>query len=156
MGILTLNICHTPKKFQYYVSTEITMNRVSETRASTIEGGQLRRRERTARDKIVIKSNLPGLVRGSQPNSNFVNTHYLKVAFENYDGDPFLWFTQSQGGNNQKHYMCYADPKNGIVTYGNVNYKISYKGTEQPYLLIKMKKSATKSAKARRVKGLKL
>ena len=146
------------KKFQYYVSKTITLNLVAENTASTIEGGQLIRRSQTARDKIVIKGNLPGLVRKGQ--SRTTAGFQLEVAFEEYAGNPMLKFGQYSNETAKDTYkLLYADPKSNTVTYGNDRYLVTYdnkKHIGQPYLLIKMKKSETKSAKARKAKGLKL
>ena len=149
------------KKFQYYVSKQITLTRVSTTSSSTIEGGTLVRRGSTARDKIVIRGNLPGLVRRGwkmEKDDGFM----LYVAFEEYEGNPQLGFRQYiEGVSTDPYKLGYAVPEESIVQYGSGSdrYKVSYdnkKHTGQPYLLIKMKRSYTKSAKARRAKGLKL
>ena len=145
------------KHFQYYVSKKITLNRVDKARTTTIEGGQLIRKDKTARDKIVIGNNLPGVVRSGWARSGGFE---LQVAFENYDGDPVLHFGQYPNENTNTPYkLFYQGAPDFIVQYGDNRYKVSFDEkphTGQPYLLIKMKKSATKSAQARKAKGVKL
>jgi len=144
---------NTPE-FQYYVSKTITLKLVAEESATTIEGGQLIRRSRTARERILIPANLPGLVREYRLRDEF--GYYLKVAFENYEGDPIIWFGQYRRGTEERHYILYEDVKNRIIKYGNDRYVVSYDGDDPPYLLIKMKKSDKETSKARKASGLKL
>ena len=147
------------KKFQCYVSKTITLKLVAENNATTIEGGQLIRRSETSREKIVIKGNLHGLVREGLRGNN--GGYELNVAFEDYAGNPTLPFGQYSNERSFDTYykLFYNDGGNHIVRYGNDRYNVSFdnkKHNGEPYLLIKMKKSKSKSAKARKAKGLKL
>jgi len=143
------------KNFQYYVSNTITLKLVAESKKTTVEGGQLVRSGKTSREKIVITKSLPGIVRDNILNSS-TGDYQLVVAFEDYDGNPVLWFGQSSTKSDGKYYLLYDDTKNNIIEYGNSSYVVNYAGNGIPYLLIKMKQSSKKSNKARKVKGLKL
>jgi hypothetical protein len=136
------------KNFQYYVSKTITLKLVAQDRSTTIQDGQLIRKSKTSREKIVITEKLPGLLRGDY-------NEELIVAFEEYDGNPRLWFGVTKWSEG-KHELLYQFPKESIVKYGNERYKVSYEGKGQPYLLIKMKGSSKESSKSRKAKGLKL
>lgn len=159
------------KEFQYYVSKTIVLTLVDESNATSIEEGRLVRKSNTSREKIVIKGNLPGLVRnaGLARISNLeekFRAPVLYVAFEDYDGDPVLRFCQHRIGADEKYFLVYDDPENNIVQYGNDKYRVSYSdkltkivsknASLAPYLLIKMKSSSSKSAKSRKASGLKL
>jgi len=143
------------KKFQYYVSETITLKLVAESKKTTIEDGQLIRRSKTAREKVVITKKLPGIVRQGYQRTNG-DGFQLKVAFENYEGNPTVSFGQYKEGNDKKYQILFTDSKNRIIKYGNDDYVVNYDGNEAPYLLIKMKQSSEESDKARKAKGLKL
>jgi len=144
-------------EFQYYVSKTITLRLVASESSAEIRGGQLHRSSKIAREKIVIKGNLPGVVR-SHTNLSDSRGAALLVAFENVEGNPTLTFGPSSRGKDI-YELYYTDVKNDIVTYGDNRYKVSYdnkKDTEQPYLLIKMKKRHKETDKSRKAKGVKL
>lgn len=146
---------NSTEQFQYYISKTITLTLVAENRSTQIKDGQLVRKRSTAREKITIMGNLPGIVRKSNIRENH-DGYILDVAFEEYDGDPVLKFGQYHYGVEEKYFLLYGDSENRIVKYGNDTYRISYSGDDAPYLIIKMKSSYTKSAKSRKAKGVKL
>lgn len=157
------------KQFQYYISSTIVLTLVDENKATSIEDGQLIRKSNTAREKITIRSNLPGLVRDANLVRLTTKAHdeidrvpALTVAFEKYEGDPVLRFCPRQQGD-PNYYLVYDNPDKNIVQYGNAKYVVSYakpfpfvKANKDPYLLIKAKSSHKQSAKSRKVSGLKL
>jgi len=144
--------------FQYYVSSEIILKLVEENKQVNIEGGRLVRRSQTARQQIIIPANLPGIVRhfdSAEVDDNvFINV--LVVAFENYEGDPVLWFTPGDNSNNGKYFLMIDDNSNSIVRYGNDDYYITWKGNDDPYLMIRMTESSRESSQARRASGLRV
>jgi len=151
---------NTPQ-FQYYVSKTITLDRVAGANETRIEGGQLIRRSSTARDKIVIQGNLPGVVRTFASRDN-PGGYQLQVAFENYDGDPVISFGQYRKGTGERHFILYNDTKNKIIQYGDAMYAVHYEDDDEedddeyPYLLIKMQQSSKETSKARKASGVKL
>ncbi|MDR1029581.1 MAG: hypothetical protein LBL76_01760 [Treponema sp.] len=157
--IQEVGIDNTPE-FQYYVSKTITLRLVAQKRETIIEDGQLIRRSSTERSTIVITGSLPGLTRGYQPRKdgegNPLDGHEIKIAFENYEGNPVIWFGQYRTGSEEKYYILYNDDSNRIIKYGNEFYSVHYRGDEPPYLRIKMKQSARKKEQSRRASGLRL
>jgi len=148
-------------QFQYYVSKTITLTLVDSQTSANIEGGQLRRTSSTARDTIIIRANLPGVVRNHWDGSDDALSPKLGVAFEEYEGDfPTLAFGKYRVGSQEKYFLLYRDPKNDIVAYGDRRYKVSFDNKKphegQPYLLIKGSQSAKSSSTARKASGLKL
>jgi len=156
-------------QFQYYVSKTITLRLVESNVSTTIRDGQLFRSSETAREKIVIKGSLPGVVR-SHINLSDNKGIALLVAFENIEGNPTLTFGPSNKGKDI-YELYYTDPKNNIVTYGDNQYKVIYDNKSlpgrppqlkkkthegEPYLLIKMKKRHKETDKLRKAKGVKL
>jgi hypothetical protein len=142
--------------FQYYVSKTITLDLVDANNSVAIEGGQLVKRSATARKQITIQGSLPGLVRRHSNRSDDRRDldPRLNVAFENYEGDPVLYFGKYRVGSEERYHILYADYP--VVIYGNDRYTVSYSGDDPPYLLIKMQQSSKSTKSSRRASGLKL
>lgn len=138
--------------FQYYVSKAFNLNLVSEKRESMVESGQLIRKNQTARELITVSEKLPGLLRRFQVRG--INGYQLALAFENYDGNPVIFFGVHRAGDNEKYYILYHDNTRRIVKYGNDEYVVSYDGEEPPYILIKMRESSKETDSARKASGL--
>jgi hypothetical protein len=154
--IREVGVNNTPE-FQYYVSTTITLKLVERKDKTTIENGKLVRRKRTVREQITIQGNLPGIVRRHDTRTTPDPDGFkLQVAFEDYSGNPCIWFGQYLEGDDEKYFILYNDDKNFIIQYGNDNYVVSFEGEDAPYLLIKMNQSVKASSKERKAGGLKL
>jgi len=150
---------NTPQ-FQYYVSKTINLERIAGANETKIEGGQLIRKSSTARDKITIPENLPGIVLTYAPREP--GGYALGVSFEDVEGDPIIAFGQYRKGNEQRYFILYDDPKNHIIQYGDARYVVHYEDDddedddEYPCLLIKMQQSSSETSKARKASGRKL
>lgn len=142
-------------QFQCYISESIVLSLATRDNKTEIVDGRLIKSSKTAREKIVIPANLPGLVRKGYERGNG-DGFQLDVAFENYEGNPVLSFGQYYAGAKEKYFLLYDDNKNRLVKYGNDSYKVTYNSGKVPYLEIKKKQSSQESAKSRRAKGLKL
>ena len=148
--------------FQYYLSKAVTLNLVAQENTTTIEDGKLVKKNVTARRQIIISEYLPGLVRSYASNfkdssGNPVEGYVLKLAFENYEGDPLLFFAQNGNIPDGKYYIYYnASKDDRTILYGNDPYIVSYQGEEPPYLLIKMKESSSETSSSRNASGLRL
>jgi hypothetical protein len=142
-------------KFQYYVSKRITLSLVAANTETTIQGGQLVRDSRTARNKITIRGRLPGVVRNLYTLPD--NRGYgLRVAFEKRADQPTLSFGPYNDG---VYRLLYTDSERNIVTYGDKRYRVNYNNKKhdgQPYLVIKMKQHHKRTAKWRIARGVKL
>jgi len=139
-------------KFQYYISKAFNLKLVLERNESRIEGGQLIRKSRTAREHVNISENLPGLLRRLQIRGN--NGYQLSLAFEEYEGNPVVSFGIHRSGENEKYYILFHDNTRHIIRYGNDEYFVSYDGDEPPYILIKMQESSEEVDLSRKASGL--
>jgi hypothetical protein len=162
-------------EFQYYLSKTVTLRLCKNVNKAAVKGGLLIRKRKTAREQIILKANLPGLVHSYHSKALYRERFGLDVSFEKIAGHPTLSFMPGMVKNNiywrakqnaindyygldedeYRYYLVY-DYKAGIVEYGNDRYFVYYDGEEPPYLTIKMKQSSKSSARSRKASGLKL
>jgi len=149
-------------QFQYFISKTITLTLVDSQSSVRVEGGQLRRESATARETVIIRANLPGLVRGHHNiNTNSDLNPTLMVAFEELEGTfPTITFRKQREGSQERYYLTYQDVSNRIIRYGNNDYRVSFDNNKphegNPYLIIKGSQSAKNTSTSRRASGLKL
>jgi hypothetical protein len=143
--------------FQYYVSKNITLTLIEDTRYAHIEDGRLVETSRTARHQVEILSHLPGLVRRHQVrNIGGASLNYFNVAFEHYAGDPVLLFGPYDQGAQERYELLFMDSDNRIVQYGHARYAVSWDGFDLPYILIKKLEVYSDYEDSRNVTGLRL
>ncbi len=155
-------------QFQYYVSKKITMERTDESSNAAIVEGRADIVNRTLQEKVVIRKSTPGVVIHSNyfTGSGYVATLYASFTDSDSRYLEFYNFDDSYKGN---FYLLSMD-KNQNETYGGiyVNYdghlyrystpqsiiaKALGRTSEQPKLLIKLKRKDIVDRNRRREKG---
>ena len=143
-------------KFQYYVSTKITLNEAKKIRdqQDISKYGAAAITDIVYSNKIIIDKGTMGVA--IEKSFDEENNLILEVCFEE-DDDKRIVFKQDGLGADRKFYIVYRDSFNRTIDYGGELYRVDYNG-DRPYLRVKVykrlkEKVKTKWAKGRRVQS---
>jgi hypothetical protein len=144
------------EKFQYYVSTKLTLNDAKKIRdqQNITKYGTAAITDIVYKNRIIIFKNTMGVVLSSVRDENGILS--LEVCFER-DNNKRIVFRQDGSGSDRKFYLVYQDPFTRIVNYGDDLYTVDHSG-DRPYLKVKIYKqlkqrTRTKWASGRRVQN---
>ena len=144
------------EKFQYYVSTNLTLKNVQQTRdqQNITRGGTATITDVIYTNRIIILKTTMGVALKSFRDDNDILV--LEVCFEENDNKR-ITFRQDGPGSDRKFFIVYNDPFTRRIDYGGELYTVDFSG-DRPYLRIKMNKQLkqrikTKWAAGRRVQN---
>ena len=134
----------TFSRFKFYISkdvvlTKVTTNIRTDRRATVV-------RADIQRNIINLKRSTPGRVQGTP------TAEKLEIGFEKLRNGtiPTFSFVQKRQNYDDKYY--FEQDSNGYISYGGEEYTVTYKGTEEPYLLYKL--DARERTNSRQMRGL--
>lgn len=136
------------KQVQFYLSSDIVIQRKLGTESSTIQNGKVRIVNGERIEEIIIKKGTPGVLVNTASNR-------LGISFEEGD-DQFLMFGPNVGKGG-RYYLLASDWKNNVgkVTYeGNTYYCTPESG--KAFLTLDLKKLYQQDRDQRTAKGRKI
>jgi hypothetical protein len=134
---------------KFHVSTAIILERELNTgEAPKIDKGKIVIKNGKRIETIIIESNIVAGFIGTIDDGNGEN---LKIAFED-DDNLFLLFSH-QPASSDLFTLTYLDGKNGIVKYGDSEYKVNYDGKTRPFIKIDIDKKDKLEKDSRKAKG---
>jgi hypothetical protein len=139
------------KQVQFYVSTQIVMERSSQKGSSeTNSDGTLVSSSNNEKERIIILPKTAGIF------EKFGAENHAIIRFESGDGK-YITFATRPNMDNGKYYLLadWEPSKGGKMTYGNEEYYATSISGES-FLMVKIKKSQNTKRKDRVVKGMKI
>jgi phosphotransferase system IIB component len=144
------------EKFQYYVSTRITLNDAKKIRdqQDISKFGAAAITDIVYNNRIIIDKSTMGVAIKKYYDEK--NNLTLEVCFEE-DDDKRIIFKQDGNGADREFHIVYQNSFTRTIDYGGELYTVDYYG-DRPYLRVKVSKRLkekikTKWAKGRRVQG---
>jgi hypothetical protein len=139
------------EKFQYYVSTQLTLNDAKKIRdqQNVTKSGAAAITDIVYKNRIIISGLTMGVVLNSfMDEKGYLN---LEVCFE-ADDNKRITFRQDGPGSDRKFYIVYQDPFGKIINYGGDLYTVEHRG-DKPYLKVKVNKQLKQKTKTKWVTG---
>ncbi len=137
------------QRIQFYVSQDIQLYRVKSDGGSVIEGGQIKIKDQTVVDEVLIKRGTPGILVFSPNEKRFA------VSFDS-DSDKYLMFGPSD--KNGGRYSLLAKEwkrRGGIITYGGEKYRTN-SNSAYASLMVDIKKANNSTKRSETAGGRKV
>jgi hypothetical protein len=144
-------------RFQYYISTKVTMNAAERLREPDIDKkGTASIKETSLRDIIIINKNTKGVLMDQRRDDD--GHLILEICFEEktQDSDKRLIFRPDSPGLERHFFLFFDDLRKRVVQYGDREYTLDTNSGERVYLKIKIDKSLIEKKRIHRVKGRKV
>ena len=135
------------KRIQFYVSEDIELYKASSSGASQIEKGQIKVKDRSRVNVVVIKKGTPGTLVFSPNEKRFAVS---------LDSDSYLMFGPSNKNNGRYTLLAKDWRRNdGIISYNGKEYTTS-SSSAYAALMVDIKKAQNTSVKRKTAKGSKV
>lgn len=144
-------------RVSYFLSKEVKLERQDRYRQQIqFDKGIAYRVDKNVKDIVVIERNTPGYAALNMlTESAHINYRVLGILFEDSSTSK-LGFAVDLADPEGKFGILFDNNEDSLIQYGNHVYRVTYKGEERPYLMVKIGKDIVTEEMFRYASGRKI